>query len=181
MKSLLQKYKGVIRFVVFFLGSYLVLSLLYAGYLSVSQGSDSQPDYITQLVATQSSAVISGFNYQATLTPMGNIPSLMLYVEGKPLARIIEGCNAISIIILFMAFVIAFSQNLKKTVFFLFAGAVLLYGVNIIRIAILSILLYEYPQHIDMLHGVVFPGIIYGMVFLLWMVWVRMLKPIKHK
>jgi exosortase family protein XrtF len=78
---------------------------------------------------------------------------------------------------LFVAFVIAFAEKFKKTVLFLFAGAVLIYIVNIVRIAILTVALYKYPQYEDILHSVVFPGIIYSMVFILWMVWVRMLKP----
>ena len=58
---------------------------------------------------------------------------------------------------------------------FIFTGIVLIYSVNVLRISILAIALYKYPQFSNTLHGVVFPAIIYGMVFLLWMIWVRML------
>jgi exosortase family protein XrtF len=102
---------------------------------------------------------------------------MLLTIDGNYTVNIVEGCNSISVIILFVAFIIAFAENLKKTVLFLFAGAVLIYIVNILRIAILTVALYKYPQHENILHSVVFPGIIYSMVFVLWMVWVRMLKP----
>ena len=179
MKALFLKYRSVIRFVLLFMGSYLVLNTLYAVYLQLSKGGLYAPDFITNLVAKQSSDIISGLGYQAMVVPSDTAPNMELFVNGKYLARIIEGCNAISIIILFMAFIIAFSERFKKTLIFLLAGAVLIYAVNVLRIVILAIALYEYPEHKEILHGVVFPGLIYGMVFLLWMLWVGTLKPRK--
>jgi exosortase family protein XrtF len=161
---------------VLFLGTYLILSVLYGLYLNISQGSTYPPDVITNLVAKQSSDVISSFGYSARVIPDPKNPFMQLYVEGKFLARIIEGCNAVSIIILFISFVIAFSETIKKTVLFIFAGAALIYAVNILRIVILAISLYEFPEQKELLHGVVFPGLIYGMVFILWMIWIRSLK-----
>jgi Transmembrane exosortase (Exosortase_EpsH). len=128
------------------MGSYLVLSALYAGYLKFSEGGSYAPDFITNLVAKQSSDIISGLGYKAIVVPSDTAPNMELYVNGKYLARIIEGCNAISIIILFMAFIIAFSEKFKKTLLFLLAGAVLIYAMNILRIVILAIALYEYPR-----------------------------------
>ena len=176
MKDLFVKYRSVVRFIVLFLGSYLVLTGLYAGYLHLSKSGNYPPDYITNLVARQSSTLIGSFGYDAAIVPHEAQPTMKLFVEGQYLARIIEGCNAVSIIILFIAFVIAFAENLKKTALFIFAGAVLIYAINVIRITILAIALYKYPDQENLLHGVVFPGIIYGMVFVLWMLWVRMLS-----
>ena len=176
MKALFYKYKSVIRFVVLFLGTYLLLTILYALYLQLSKGGAYPPDYITHLVAKQSSTLINGFGYDANVIPHETQPTMKLFVEGQYLAQIIEGCNAISIIILFVAFVVAFAQRFRKTLFFILAGTVIIYSVNILRIAILVIALYRYPNYEQTLHGVVFPGIIYGMVFLLWMLWVRIIS-----
>lgn len=176
MGSLFKKYKPVVRFVLLFLGTYLVLSFLYGVFLHESESQKYHPDLLTFLVGKQSSSIISGFNYEAEVMPVLNAPRSDLFINGTSVAQIIEGCNSISVIILFMAFVIAFSQQVKKTIIFIFAGAVILYCINIIRIVLLSILLYEYPQYSEFLHGVVFPSIIYGTVFILWMIWVRMLK-----
>ncbi len=176
MKALFKKYRSVVRFVVLFLGTYLVLSGLYAFYLSLSGGGSYPPDFVTNLVAKQSKAVIEGFGYTANVVPHDSEPTMKLFINGKYLARIIEGCNAISIIILFASFVIAFYERFKKTLLFLLVGMVLIYSINIARIAVLAISLYHYPEQRELLHGVVFPGIIYGMVFLLWVFWVRSIK-----
>lgn len=144
-------------------------------YLNTSFTGNYYPDFITNIVAKQSSELISSFGYEAEVLPHETETSMKLYINQTYLARIVEGCNAISIIILFVAFIISFAENFKKTFLFLFAGVTLIYAVNIVRIAILTIAIYEYPEYTDTLHGVVFPAIIYGMVFLLWMIWVRML------
>lgn len=175
MKGLILKYKDVFRFIILFFGVYLILSFLYGIYLDLSEGSIYKPDYITNLVARQSSSLTSEFGFDAAVISHETNTSMKLYINGQFLARIVEGCNAINIIILFTAFVVAFSQKLKKTLLFVFAGSVLIYGFNIIRISILTIALYQYPQYEKILHEIVFPGLIYGMVFLLWLIWVRML------
>lgn len=98
---------------------------------------------------------------------------MKLLINDHYLARIVEGCNALSVMALFAAFIVAFHQRLKSTLLYIIVGAVLIYCANLFRIVLLAIALYEYPQYEEFLHGVLFPAIIYGMVFLLWVVWVR--------
>lgn len=177
MKELFKKYRIVIRFIVLFLGTYFLLSMGYAFYLNVSENGNYLPDFVTNLVAKQSSAVLEAFGFTSTLWPDTLVQGMLLTIENTYTVSIVEGCNSISVIILFMAFIIAFAENFKKTILFLFAGSVLIYSVNLLRIAFLVVALYKYPQYENVLHGVVFPGIIYSMVFIMWMVWVWMLKP----
>jgi exosortase family protein XrtF len=156
-----------------FLGSYLVLTLIYNLYLEFFRSPIYFPDYITHLVAKQSEILISSFGYNAQILPHQSELSMKLIVNEVYLARIVEGCNAISIIILFIAFVLSFFGRLKLTLLYLLAGSVIIYTMNIIRIGILAVGIYEYPQHTEFLHSIIFPLIIYGTVFLLWVIWVR--------
>ncbi len=173
LKALFLKYKSVIRFLVLFLGTYVVLSLFYNAYLHFGKSERYYPDPITHLVAKQTSVLTSGFGYQAEITPHPEEASMKLIINGQYLARIVEGCNALSVMALFAAFIVAFHQKWKPTLLYIFVGAVLIYCANLFRIVLLAITLYEYPQYEEILHGVVFPAIIYGMVFLLWVLWVR--------
>jgi len=138
------------------------------------------PDSITYTVAKQSNALLNALGYNAQVIPDEALPILKLFVDGEYLANIIEGCNSVSVIILFAAFIIAFAEGFKKTFFFMLAGAVLIYTVNLVRIAVLTIALYKFPEQQDFLHGVLFPAMIYGLVFVLWMLWIRTLKPKKQ-
>ena len=177
MKKLLVKYKTVIRFVGLFISTYLLLVVVYAVYLNLSKNGSFFPDYITNLVAKQSAAVLNSFGYDPYLYPAEFVEGMLLALDTKFTVNIVEGCNSVSVIILFIAFIIAFAQKFKKTLLFLLAGAVLIYIVNVLRIAILTVAIYKYPEYENLLHSVVFPGIIYGFVFMLWVVWVRMLNP----
>ena len=173
MKSLFVKYKSVIRFILTFIIVYVFLSVCYKFYLDFSKNSVYYPDYITNLVSRQSEDILNVMGYDAHVEPHTEEPSMKLIINGKYLARIIEGCNSISIIILFVSFIMAFSGKPKTTFMYMLFGSVLIYVVNLSRIVILSIGLYHYPWRKDILHTVIFPGIIYGMVFLLWIFWVN--------
>lgn len=173
MKTLFVKYKSVIKFILTFLVVYTVLSVAYKLYLQYSDGSKFYPDYMTHLVSLQSESLLNAFGYNTQVFPHPDEPSMKLIVNDEFVGRIIEGCNSISVIILFLSFIVAFSGQLKTTFFYILAGSVLIYVVNLLRIVILAVGLHLYPKYGDVLHTVIFPGIIYGMVFLLWIFWVN--------
>jgi exosortase family protein XrtF len=150
-----------------------VLSIAYKLYLDYSTGTIYYPDYFTNLVAKQSNALFEILGYNAEVVKHPYEPSMKVILENKFVARVVEGCNSISVIILFVSFVIAFADKFKSTLIYMLAGSVLIYSVNLFRIVILSIGLYHYPWRRDILHTIIFPLIIYGMVFLLWIIWVR--------
>jgi exosortase family protein XrtF len=152
---------------------YAALSFCYKLYLDASKDSSYYPDYITNVVAKQTETILNSVGYVSKIVPHPEEPSMKLIVRDKYLARVIEGCNSVSIIILFISFVIAFSGKRKMTLLFLLAGGIAIYLANLFRIVILSIGLYHYPWRSEILHSVIFPAIIYGMVFLLWMLWVN--------
>ncbi len=160
---------------------YGVLSFGYKLYLDYSDGSTYYPDYATNLTAKQSESLLNSLGYDAHIEPHPDEPSMKLIINDKYVARIIEGCNSLSVIILFISFVIAFAGRLKPTIIYLLAGSVLIYAVNLFRIVVLSIGLFHYPWRRDILHNIIFPLIIYGMVFLLWMVWVNRFAALKKQ
>lgn len=181
MKKLLRKYKSVIKFILTFLLVYAVLTFGYKFYLQVSTGEHYYPDYMTHIVAQQSADLLQTFGYDAQVLPHPNEASMKLIINDKYVARVIEGCNSVSVIILFMSFIIAFSGQFKTTVIYILAGSVLIYVANLVRVVILSVGLYHYPWRKDILHTVIFPAIIYGMVCLLWIVWVNRFSKIAAK
>ncbi|MCL6295691.1 exosortase family protein XrtF [Jejuia spongiicola] len=179
MQELFVKYKLVIKFILTFLIVYVGFSTLYHFYLEFSEGSKFYPDYLTHLVAKQTDVLLNGFGYDTQMFPHPEEASIKVILNGKYLARVIEGCNSVSVIILFMSFIIAFSGKLKTTLFFILSGSVLIYAANLIRIALFTIALYHYPERQAVLHDIVFPAVIYGFVFLLWIFWVNRFSNLK--
>ncbi|MFI1744309.1 exosortase family protein XrtF [Thalassobellus sediminis] len=181
MKELFIKYKSVIKFILTFLVVYIGFSVLYKFYLQYSNGSKFYPDYMTHLVSKQTEILLNTFGYKTQVLPHPDEPSMKLIVNDRYLARIVEGCNAVSVIVLFISFIIAFSGKLKTTFFYILSGSVLIYSFNLFRIVILSMGLYHYPYYSEFLHTVVFPAVIYGLVLLLWVFWVNRFSKLNKK
>ena len=171
----MQRNKPVILFLIKFFVTYFLLFTAYSIYLQKNQVKTSvfacAP--ITETVAEHTKVVAKWLGYHIYTEQHNRELSIKLIVGGNYTARVIEGCNSISVIILFLAFIIAFSGKFKTTFLFGLIGSLLIYGINILRIIILSLLLYKYPQFQEPLHMLVFPAIIYGFVFVLWIIWVR--------
>jgi len=174
--ALIRKYKSVLRFILTFIGSYLLLVMGYNIYLKLGASQEYYPDIITHGVARQSEGLINAFGYTASIEPDKAYPAMNLTINGEALAYIVEGCNAISVILLFVAFMLAFFERWKRTLLFILGGSVLIYIMNVLRIVVLAIGIYEYPEYSEVLHGTLFPAIIYGTVVLLWLIWIRSFK-----
>jgi exosortase family protein XrtF len=171
--QLIKKYSAVLRFIFTFLGTYLLLAFLYNLYLHQFSSEAYYPDFLTHLVALQSETLVSAFGYEAEAVSGYPETNMHLMVNGQFVARIIEGCNAASIIILFISFMLAFFGKVKTTLLFILVGTVVIYVTNIGRIALMAIGIYEYPHQAHFLHTIAFPLVIYGAVFMLWVLWIQ--------
>jgi exosortase family protein XrtF len=173
LKKYLIIYKPFLLFLGKFLLTYLLLTFAYESYLSQFDVTKFETDGFTQLVAEQTKDIMLFFNCDAGIEPNIKESAVNLLYNGKHMARIIEGCNGLSVIILFVAFIVAFSGKMKATILYVIGGSLLIHILNVARIALLVILMYYFPKQEHFLHGVVFPLFIYGVVFLLWIIWVN--------
>ena len=172
LKNNFSRYKPFFTFLLKFLLFYVVFTFVYKMYLNQYDVANNQVDFFTEVVAKQTEKLMDIFVENTKSLPHDFEPSIKIFYNDKYVARIIEGCNAISVMILFAAFIFAFSTQWKKTGLYIILGIILIHILNIIRIALLSYALYNYPEYEEILHGTIFPLFIYGVVFLLWILWV---------
>jgi exosortase family protein XrtF len=170
LRKYFVQYKPFLKFLGTFFLAYLLLALVYKVYLLRSLRYEV--DFITTIVAQNTQSLLKIVDPETHIVEDRIDRYFELFYNAKNVARITEGCNAVSVIILFIAFVVAFSAKLKPTLLFIIGGSVLIYVLNVFRIAILCVLLDCFPAQEHLLHGVVFPLFIYGVVFGLWIVWV---------
>ena len=104
MKKYWVQYKPFLLFLGKFALTYLVLTFAYYSYLSEYDQKKFEVDGFTQIVANQTSQLISVFDSRTRVEPNFTEPSVNLFYREKWVSRIIEGCNAISVIILFISF-----------------------------------------------------------------------------
>ena len=92
--------------------------VIYTQYLGVSQQKEAyfKTSSITTLVANQTKEVLVFMGYKVQANQHQDEMSVKILFEGHYVARIIEGCNALSLIILFLSFIIAFKGSIKDTI-----------------------------------------------------------------
>jgi exosortase family protein XrtF len=171
MKKYFLQYKPFLFFLSSFFGAYIVLTILYQYYLNGFVNGNV--DTITTLVAQNTKTVLSWVDQSTQVVGSDGGSFFTIFFKNKSVAQIVEGCNGISVIILFVSFIVAFSGNLKNTLLFIFGGSLVIYILNVLRIAVLTVGVYYFPEQLHILHGVLFPLMIYGVVLVLWVIWVN--------
>lgn len=152
-----------------------MLFLLYSFYLSKTQQNLTfySCDSVTKNVAFQTEWLLNKLGFIAEISQSDTELSMNLSMSKKPIARVVEGCNSINVIILFIAFIVAFSAKFKTTVLYILLGSLIIYTINILRIVVIAIAIYKFPQYESVLHEILFPLIIYGVMFMLWFIWIQ--------
>lgn len=154
-----------------FLAVYAGLLYVYQKYLHLYSKNTIDP--YSKTIANQANQIMNAMGYQSQLVYSAQKNGLYFYTNQKYITIMIEGCNALSVMILFLAFVIAFYSSFKKTAAFSLISLLFLYVVNLFRIVALNLIALKYPRQMTIAHDLFFPAIIYGAVIVLWLVWVQ--------
>ena len=169
--AMFSDFKPVLKVLLLFIIFYVVMVLGYQLYLNGYENSGLDP--ISTWVAEQTLFVQEALGYPTLLVPGKPVEeTTWFYVSEKYVSRMVEGCNVISVMILFLAFILAFFKG-AKTFVFAAVGILVLHVMNVLRIAGLNILLVEFPQYSKIGHDYLFPAIIYGTVVVLWLIWIK--------
>jgi len=169
-----KEFKPAIRFLLIFVGLYFIGNLIYGLYIS-SKGN--APDEMTNLIAHQSAWILNnvfGYEVSAILNDAG--PTVFLRAGQDVVLNVFEGCNGINVFIVFIAFLIAFNGNSKRLLWFIPAGILILHLFNLLRIVFLYWTAIRFHSYFYYVHKYIFTGVIYAVVFILWIIWVYQLN-----
>ena len=177
----MKKRKIIIKFLLKFFITYFLLLAVYSIYLKQTQQKvdvfSCAP--ITKTVAFHTHELAKFLGIDTYTGQHESELSMKFFVGDVYALRIVEGCNSINVLILFLTFIIAFSGSLKATVIFGVIGSLVIYVVNLLRILMLGVLITKYPEYLYFMHGILFPAIIYGTTFILWIIWVNKFSNLK--
>ncbi len=164
-----KDFREILYILLRFLGIWLILFLAYQLYLNQFSG---HIDFFTKTLSNQTLFLLNHSGYDMVTKDFPKHETVLFYMNGKAATRMIEGCNAVSVMILFLAFVFAFYRG-TKTFFYAIAGVFILYILNVIRIYFLNIIVVDFPEYSKPAHDYFFPAVIYGGVVALWLVWIN--------
>lgn len=85
--------------------------------------------------------------------------------------EIVDGCNGIAAIGLFIGFIYAYPGAWGPRILFSIFGIAVIYLVNVSRIVLLAYTQYHWPQAFDFTHDYSTTTIFYIAIFVLWMIW----------
>lgn len=168
--QILRKYRSIWSFLGKFFGTYMVLSFMYQLYInSYGITLDSATEFFLNIVTEIFSWHLPSItSYVDCCQPIGEVR-----YQNVPIVLMIEGCNAISIQILFFSFLVAFKASFKHYLWYFPFGVLIISLANIIRIVLIGLIYLYYPLLTIAAHDYLFPAIIYGTVFFLWLIWVK--------
>ncbi|SFQ39226.1 exosortase X [Hymenobacter arizonensis] len=110
--------------------------------------------------------------FKATISPE---LSTLVMMSGKPAVVIGAPCNGLVLYMLFAGFVAAFPGPWLRKLWYIPAGIVLIWCLNVVRVAALAINHYYSQQSVDFNHHYTFTFVVYGFIFGLWMLWAKRL------
>lgn len=174
---MLKDFRPVLGILLRFIIIYLVLLFAYQFFLNSFEKEGLDP--FSRLIAEQVRHIQNSIGYPTQLYNDVKGEQVYFYVKNEYPTRMVEGCNAVSVMILFVAFVFAFYKG-KKTFFFVLIGLVLLYIMNVLRIVGLNLVVLDYKEYSKMTHDYIFPAVIYGTVVILWLIWIKFFA-LKHE
>ncbi len=169
----MKKYLPIVWVLLRFLVVYIILVAIYQIYLNYYNETLKTCDPFTEFMACQCKFLLDVFGYNTQVVQVGQEPSVWLFFNNTYVSKVTEGCNAISVMILFVAFMIGFYEGIRKTSLYIVLGILLIHFSNVIRGSFISYVYYKFPQYSVWVHDYIFPAIIYAVVISLWLYWMK--------
>lgn len=156
----------LVRFVVLYVACNLVYGLLVVQY-------EPGPDPATIWVTEQTAFFLQVFGWPNQVVIQVIKPTVTILYQGKAIVAVYEGCNGINVMIIFITFLIAFGPRTKALLWFIPAGILILHVMNLFRIGLLFLVALYRPSYLYFSHKYLFTAFLYGVVLILWLIWVR--------
>lgn len=123
-------------------------------------------------ITRASVGALQALGFAATVSPA---QATLVLMNGQPAVIVGVPCNGLVLYALFGGFVLAFPGPWLRKLWFIPTGIVLIWGLNVLRVAALAINQYYAHQTVDFNHHYTFTFVVYGFIFGLWMLWARRL------
>lgn len=168
---MLKSKKKSLRFIIVGVFLYLLWLVLYQFYIKTHTTYDFWLNYNIVSISND-------------ILHMMNIPSY-IDVESEHVMLLMDSayknagvwvgdnCNGFKLFSIFSIFIIAFPGSWVSKLWYIPLGLVVIHLANVVRIIALFIISDHHPEWLDFNHLYTFTAFVYGVIFLLWIIWVR--------
>jgi exosortase family protein XrtF len=172
------EFRPTIFFLGKFIGLYLAGNLLYGIYVTSFR---PQPDPVTRWVTQNSAFILTTVGWPVKTRDYERKPTTLILYGDRSILSVYEGCNGLNTMIIFVAFLVAFGPLGKKLLWFIPMGLLIIHLVNLVRITVLFFVAVYYPDAMYFIHKYIFTAILYIVIFILWIWWVKRFAIIRAK
>jgi exosortase/archaeosortase family protein len=104
------------------------------------------------------------------------IGKAIIYINNQRGVGVGDNCNGLELQILFLGFLFCFKTSFLKKVKYSFIGIFTILILNIIRVTLLTRMNFLNYQYADFAHHYLFKMIIYSVVFIIWIFYLKKVK-----
>jgi exosortase family protein XrtF len=159
----------ITRFIVVATALLLLWFFGYEQWLAVDGRLDS---LLCTNIADAGAALLRALGFTAGIASTN---SQLLLLEGQPAVVVGPPCNGLVLYALFAGFVLAYPGPWMRKLWYIPLGMGLIWGLNVLRVAMLALNHQYAPRSLDFNHHYTFSFVVYACIFGLWMLWVRRL------
>ncbi len=169
-KNLWHEYKELVRF----FGWAFLLLVLWVLFSSFFPETNSRIHYGIIKPQTQASVgLLRGLGYEADYALLKGQYQSSVTLNERSTVFIGDGCSGLELFVLFAGFILIMGGAWKQKAWFLPLGLLLILVLNILRISALALINYHWPRYLYFNHKYTFVVVVYGVIFILWVWWVR--------
>ena len=128
-------------------------------------------------IARAGVGLLHTMGFAATVAPAN---PFLVEMNGQPAVIVGIPCNGLVLYALFSGFVLAYPGPWRRKLWFIPAGIVFIWVLNVLRVAALALNHHYAHRSVDFNHHYTFTFIVYAFIFGLWMVWARRLAVVRR-
>lgn len=160
------KSNPIAKFLSIALFLYIIWYVIYESFIKPNQVLDL---FVVDNTIYFSQKILNKLGYQTFTRGYDRL----IGIDGTNGLWIGDKCNGIELFSLFAIFIIAYPGNFWKKIIFIPSGILIIHSLNILRVIGLAIVQLNFPEWTEFNHTYIFNVIIYGIIFLLWIIWIN--------
>lgn len=165
--------KRIIRFIAVAISIYLAWYFLFEFWILPHTEIHNYFTLASTVIAAEFINISGILPVYWSINPENNNVIIHHLSNGMRVVNVGHGCNSLSLMVLFSGFILAFPGKIKLKVIYIPAGILVIFILNILRIAGLTWTWYFHHEWTDFNHKYLFTALMYTAIFGLWLGWIK--------
>lgn len=132
--------------------------------------------WLIDRITAQAGTLLQWLGYDLLPEPAGET-NRYIGVQGGSFLWIGDRCDGLSVMVVFALFIVAFPGPWRHKAWYIPLGVGIIHLANVLRVVALCIVVTIDYELLNFQHDYTFQIVVYGLVLLLWFLWVKRIAP----